>query len=98
MIIFRMLKASPNGFYAYLQTILLGLKGMHIEEQAQEILRSLARLSGDFKKFQEEFELVGKHLTNTNMRYDEADKRHIMSYVFHFNCCSVLDKKFSKES
>jgi len=39
------------------------------------ILRSLARLSGDFNKFQEEFELVGKHLTNTNMRYDEADKR-----------------------
>jgi len=71
----RVIPVSPNSFYAYLQTILLGLKGLHIEEQAQEILRSLARLSGDFRKFQEEFELVGKHLTNTNMRYDEADKR-----------------------
>jgi DNA recombination protein RmuC len=71
----RVIPVSPNSFYAYLQTILLGLKGLHIEEQAQEILKSLARLSGDFKKFQEEFELVGKHLTNTNMRYDEADKR-----------------------
>ena len=71
----RVIPVSPNSFYAYLQTILLGLKGMHIEERAQEILTSLARLSGDFRKFQEEFELVGKHLTNTKSRYDEADRR-----------------------
>jgi DNA recombination protein RmuC len=71
----RVIPVSPNSFYAYLQTILLGLKGMHIEERAQEILTSLARLSGDFRKFQEEFELVGKHLTNTKSRYDEADKK-----------------------
>ncbi len=71
----RVIPVSPNSFYAYLQTILLGLKGMHIEERAQEILTSLARLSGDFRRFQEEFELVGKHLTNTKSRYDEADKR-----------------------
>ncbi len=71
----RVIPVSPNSFYAYLQTVLLGLKGMHIEERAQEILSTLARLSGDFRKFQEEFELVGKHLTNTKSRYDEADKR-----------------------
>ncbi|MEK6700006.1 MAG: DNA recombination protein RmuC [Nitrospirota bacterium] len=71
----RVIPVSPNSFYAYLQTILLGLKGMHIEERAQEILQNLARLSGDFRKFQDEFELVGKHLTNTKTRYDEADKR-----------------------
>jgi DNA recombination protein RmuC len=71
----RVIPVSPNSFYAYLQTILLGLKGLHIEEQAQDILKNLARLSGDFKKFHEEFELVGKHLLNTKMRYDEADKR-----------------------
>jgi DNA recombination protein RmuC len=71
----RVIPVSPNSFYAYLQTILLGLKGMHIGERAQEILQDLARLSGDFRKFQDEFELVGKHLTNTKTRYDEADKR-----------------------
>ena len=71
----RVIPVSPNSFYAYLQTILLGLKGMHIEEQAQEILKNLARLSGDFRKFQDEFELVGKHLTNTKTKYDDADKR-----------------------
>jgi DNA recombination protein RmuC len=71
----RVIPVSPNSFYAYLQTILLGLKGMHIEEQAQEILKSLARLSGDFDKFKSDFELLGKHLTNMKTKYDDADKR-----------------------
>ena len=71
----RVIPVSPNSFYAYLQTILLGLKGLHIEEQAQDILKNLARLSGDFEKFRADFELVGKHLTNTKSKYDDADKR-----------------------
>ncbi|HUI45508.1 MAG TPA: DNA recombination protein RmuC [Nitrospirota bacterium] len=71
----RVIPVSPNSFYAYLQTILLGLKGMHIEEQAQEILRGLERLSGDFDKFKSDFELLGKHLTNMKTKYDDADKR-----------------------
>ncbi|HYA85444.1 MAG TPA: DNA recombination protein RmuC [Nitrospirota bacterium] len=71
----RVIPVSPNSFYAYLQTILLGLKGMHVEEQAQEILKSLERLSGDFEKFKADFELVGKHLANTKSKYDDADKR-----------------------
>lgn len=71
----RVIPVSPNSFYAYLQTILLGLKGMHIEAQAQEILGHLSRLSGDFRKFHEDFELLGKHLTNVKTKYDDADKR-----------------------
>lgn len=71
----RVIPVSPNCFYAYLQTILLGLKGMYIEKRGQEILQSISRLGHDFKKFVEEFELVGKHLTNTKSRYDEADKK-----------------------
>jgi DNA recombination protein RmuC len=71
----RVIPVSPNSFYAYLQTILLGLKGLHIEEQAQEILKDLARLSGDFEKFRADFDLVGKHLTNTKSKYDDAEKK-----------------------
>lgn len=71
----RVIPVSPNSFYAYLQTILLGLKGMHVEEQAQEILKNLARLSGDFDKFRADFDLVGKHLTNVKAKYEDADKK-----------------------
>lgn len=71
----RVIPVSPNSFYAYLQTILLGLKGLHIEEQAKEILQGLARLSGEFDKFRQDFDVVGKHIANTKAKYDEADKR-----------------------
>lgn len=71
----RVIPVSPNSFYAYLQTILLGLKGLHIEEQAQEILKGLARLSGDFDRFKTDFDVLGKHVTSMKTKYDEADKR-----------------------
>lgn len=71
----RVIPVSPNSFYAYLHTILLGLKGLHIEERAREILQGLARLSGDFERFRQDFETVGRHIANTKAKYDEADKR-----------------------
>ncbi len=71
----RVIPVSPNSFYAYLQTILLGLRGLHVEERAQEILGHLSRLAGDFRKFHEDFELLGKHLTNVKAKYDDADKK-----------------------
>ena len=70
----RVIPVSPNSFYAYLQTILLGLRGMKVEQQAQEILASLNRLRGDFDKLQENFRLVGKHLTNAGGAYTDAEK------------------------
>lgn len=71
----RVVPVSPNSFYAYLQTILLGLKGMEISGQAQEILSHLERLKGDFDRFLRDFEVVGSHLNNARTKYDEAGKR-----------------------
>jgi DNA recombination protein RmuC len=70
----RVIPVSPNSFYAYLQTILLGLRGMKVEQQAQEILATLGRLRGDFDKMQENFRLVGKHLTNAGSAYSDTEK------------------------
>lgn len=70
----RVIPVSPNSFYAYLQTILLGLRGMKVELRAQEILASLTRLRGDFDKLQENFRLVGKHLTNASGSYSDTEK------------------------
>ncbi len=70
----RVIPVSPNSFYAYLQTILLGLRGMKVEQQAQEILAALSRLRGDFDKLQENFRLVGRHLTNAGSAYNDTEK------------------------
>jgi DNA recombination protein RmuC len=70
----RVIPVSPNSFYAYLQTILLGLRGMKVEERAQEILAKLGRLRGDFEKIQENFRVLGRHLTNATGSYLETEK------------------------
>jgi DNA recombination protein RmuC len=66
---------SPNSLYAYLQAIVLGLKGMKIEDRAREIIQYLSRLQGDFGKFREEFALIGKHLGHAQSGYLNADRR-----------------------
>ena len=70
----RVIPVSPNSFYAYLQTILLGLRGMKVEERAQEILATLARLRGDFEKLEENFRVLGRHLTNATGAYADTEK------------------------
>jgi len=71
----NVIPVSPNSFYAYLQAIALGLKGMRIEEHAREMLGHLDRLKGDFGKFREDFEVLGTHLKNARNKYDEAGNR-----------------------
>jgi DNA recombination protein RmuC len=70
----RVIPVSPNSFYAYLQTILLGLRGLQVEARAQEILATLARLRGDFDRIQENFRVLGKHLTNAAGSYADTEK------------------------
>ena len=70
----RVIPVSPNSFYAYVQTILLGLRGMKVEERAQEILGELSRLRGDFEKVQENLRVLGRHLTNASGSYSETER------------------------
>ncbi|NOX96584.1 MAG: DNA recombination protein RmuC [Nitrospirae bacterium] len=71
----KVIPVSPNSLYAYLQAILLGLKGLKIEKNAQEIIANLGRLSTDLSRFKEDFQVMGKHLSNTRNKYEEAEKR-----------------------
>jgi len=71
----RVIPVSPNSFYAYLQVIALGLRGLSIEESAREILSALGRLQGDVTRVREVFDTLGTHLENARKKYEEADKR-----------------------
>jgi len=71
----RVIPVSPNSFYAYLQTILLGLRGMRIEENARDIMDGILRLEKELEVFAEDFELAGTHLNNSLKKYADAAKR-----------------------
>ncbi|MDO8488689.1 MAG: DNA recombination protein RmuC, partial [Candidatus Omnitrophota bacterium] len=49
----KVIPVSPNTFYAYLQVICLGLRGLKVEENAKVILKSLSALSIETNKFKE---------------------------------------------
>lgn len=66
---------SPNTFYALLQAIAKGLRGLQIEERAREIINHLAQLQGDFKRFRDGFETLGQHIAHAKTKYEDLDRR-----------------------
>ncbi|MDP2940874.1 MAG: DNA recombination protein RmuC, partial [Candidatus Omnitrophota bacterium] len=71
----KVIPVSPNTFYAYLQVICLGLKGLKIEENAKAILKNLSGLSIEVNKFREDFDILGSHLGNAKTKFDDSHKR-----------------------
>ena len=71
----RVYPVSPLTFYAYLQIICLGLKGLRVEENAERILKTITSLSGDINKFRDDYQLVGRHLQDAGRKYDESAKK-----------------------
>jgi DNA recombination protein RmuC len=71
----KVIFVSPNTFYAYLQAMLYGLKGRNIQRNIQKIFSQLSALEIDFKKFSEEFDTIGAHLSNAGSKYDDASKK-----------------------
>ena len=71
----RVVPVSPNTLYSYLQVILLGLRGLRIEESAQEILRALGGLSGELERFRQEFATIGKHIEDASKKFGEGTRR-----------------------
>jgi DNA recombination protein RmuC len=71
----RVFPVSATTFSAYLQMIVLGLKGLQIEQRAEEVMRYCAALQVEFGKFKEDFDLVGTHLSRAHGKYADAGKR-----------------------
>jgi DNA recombination protein RmuC len=71
----KVVPVSPNSFYAYLQVIVFGLRGLKIEKDAQRILDSLAGLDKELEGFQGDFQLTGKHITNAMSKFEDARRR-----------------------
>lgn len=71
----KVISVSPNSFFAYLQAIVLGLRGLKIDKDAQRILDSLGGLNKELENFQGDFQLIGKHIANATNKFEEARRR-----------------------
>ena len=69
------LPVSPNTLHAYLSAILMGLRGMQIEENAKHILSSLAGLQSQLDSFAKVYDTLGGHLRHAQQSYDDADRK-----------------------
>ena len=72
----RVIPVSPNSMYAYLQVIILGLRGLRIEANAREIQGDLTRLGDDLDKVRDHMSKMGTHLGNAQKQFDET-QRHL---------------------
>ena len=71
----RVVPMSPLTMYAYLQTVLFGLKCLQIEKNAEAILGFCGRLERDVDRFAGEYETLGRHLGNAWTKYEEGSSR-----------------------
>jgi len=71
----KVIPVSPNSIYAYLQVILLGLKGFQIESKTKEVLNRLASIRTDFSKVRDDFSVAARHLGNTGKSFERVQSR-----------------------
>jgi DNA recombination protein RmuC len=93
----KIIPVSPSSFYAYLQVILFGLKGMDIEKSAKQIQKNLVGLQGEFGKFKDAYEKVGIHLRHAQASYDQADKR-VIRIGYKFETLSHAEQQLIEEA
>jgi len=65
---------SPTSFYAYLQTILHGLRAMQIEESAKEIRKGVEMLGRHLAIYGDYLQKLGNNLSTTVNSYNNAYK------------------------
>ena len=68
----KVVPVSPNTMYAYMQVLAVGFRGMKIQDEARRVQEILADLGTRFGKFQDHFNMLGKHLENAKTQFDRA--------------------------
>ena len=93
----RVIPVSPNSLYAYLQVIVMGLKGMRIQESAKQIMQGLGHLSNDLSRCRDDFGVLGKHIKNAANTYDGVGKR-LEKFSDRYTLLSGADQAGEREA
>ncbi len=70
----KVIIVSPTSFMAYLQTVLQGLRGLQIEEQAKEIQIRVGQLGEHLKSYDSYMQKLGMSLGTTVNHFNTAHK------------------------
>lgn len=65
------LPVSPSTLFSYIQILLLGFKGLQVEQHAERILLAMEQLESSIQTFSDGFDKMGRHLTNANNVFAE---------------------------
>lgn len=71
----KVIIVSPTSFYAYLQTVMQGLRALQIEEKAQDIKRHVEKLSRHLDAYEEYLEKLWNSLSTSVNHYNNAYKK-----------------------
>ncbi|NQY67452.1 MAG: DNA recombination protein RmuC [Flavobacteriales bacterium] len=70
----RVIIVSPTSFYAYLETVLQGLKALKFEESVKEIIKRVELLGNHLNGYETYLDKLGKNLGTTVNMYNEASR------------------------
>ncbi len=70
----RVIIVSPTSFYAYLQTVLQGLKNLEMEKNVQEVIKRVDELGKHLNGYQTYLQKLGNNLGTTVNMYNSAAK------------------------
>jgi DNA recombination protein RmuC len=70
----RVIPVSPNSLYAYLQTIMVGLKGMQVTQRAESIVREIESLRIELEKFAKAYDTASQHVKNAATKLEEGSR------------------------
>lgn len=68
----RVVICSPNTLYAYLQSVMMGIRGMQIAEHVQQVQATLEHLRQDFGEARGRFDRAGDQLRYAVQNIDSA--------------------------
>ena len=69
----KVIPTSPNTFFYYLRTLMLGLQGKRISEMSRQILSTLKIIQTESRKFGDNLSVLNRHVTNAKSTMEKVD-------------------------